>query len=88
MSTVAIREERETAFAEDFKPPRRIASYELWAFHMPERSIHPHENRDDERTATFVAAETREEALALAPSAPPGCQWRIVTELWSAASLA
>jgi hypothetical protein len=74
-----------TAFAVDFTPPRRIASFELWAFHMPERSAHPYENRDDERTATSVAAETREEALALAPPAPPGCEWRIVSELRSSA---
>jgi hypothetical protein len=87
VSTVAIRDDEMTAFAVDFTLPRRIASFELWAFHTPERSRHPHENRDDKRTATFVAAETREGALALAPPAPPGCEWRIVSELRAAASL-
>ena len=87
MSTVATREHQKTASTEDFKPPRWIVSYELWAFHTPERSLHPHENRDDERTATFVVVETGEEALAVAPPAPPGCEWRIVSELRPASAL-
>ena len=70
------------AHAADFPPRRRMATFELWAFRTPSLSRHPHENRDDERTATFVAAESKEEALALAPPAPPGCEWQVVTELW------
>jgi hypothetical protein len=75
------------AFAANFVPRRRIATFELWAFQLPDRSRHPHENRDKERTATFVAAETRAEALALAPPAPGGCEWRVVSELRPPVSL-
>jgi hypothetical protein len=81
VSTVAGRDDDVTSFAADFTPRRRIATFELWAFHTPDRSRRPHENRDDDRTATFIGAETREEALALAPAAPLGCEWRIVSEL-------
>jgi hypothetical protein len=87
VSTAAVRQDTRTAFVADFTPRRRVATFELWAFHTPERSRQPHENRDDERTVTFVAAETTEEALALAPSAPPGCEWLVVSELRPAVSL-
>ena len=87
MGTVGVHEDSMTAFAADFVPRRRIATFELWAFQTPDRSRHPHENRDNERTATFVAAETRAEALALAPPAPRGCEWRVVSELRPPVSL-
>jgi hypothetical protein len=75
------------AIAASFPPSPRIATFELWAFRTPPPSRHPHENRDDERTATFVAAEAKEEALALAPPAPSGCEWRVVSELRPAVPL-
>jgi hypothetical protein len=81
MSTVAVRQNEEIAIAAVFPPRRRIATFELWAFRAPSLSIHPHENRDDKRTTAFAAAETKEEALRLAPPAPPGCEWRVVSEL-------
>jgi len=87
VSAAAVPQAEVTAIAADFPPRRRIATFELWAFRTPSLSRLPHENRDDGRTATFVAAETKEEALALAPLAPPGCEWRVVTELRPAVPL-
>ncbi len=78
---MAVHPDEMVAFAADFPPRRRLATFELWAFRTPSPSRHPHENRDAERTASFVVAETREEALALAPPAPSGCEWRVATEL-------
>jgi hypothetical protein len=87
VTAATVPEAEVPAIAADFPPRRRIATFELWAFRTPSLSRFPHENRDDGRTATFVAAETKEEALALAPLAPPGCEWRVVTELRPAAPL-
>ena len=86
MSAVAVHSV-EGAASNAVTPRRRIATFELWAFHTPKRSKHPHENRDDEHTVMIVAAETRQEALALAAPAPAGCEWRVVTELRPARSL-
>ena len=81
MNITAVHQTDKIAITAGSRPRRRIATFELWAFRTPSLSRHPHENRDDARTATFAAAETREEALVLAPPAPPGCEWQVVSEL-------
>ena len=81
MHTTDVHQTETTAVTAGSTPRRRIATFELWAFRTPSSSRNPHENRDDERTTMFTAAETKEEALWLAPPAPPGCEWRVVSEL-------
>jgi hypothetical protein len=81
VNTAFIRQDEMIAPAADSRPRRRIATFELWAFRTPSSSRHPYDNRDVQLTATFVAAETKQEALALATAAPSGCEWRVVSEL-------
>jgi hypothetical protein len=81
VNTAAIRQDEMIAPAAASRPRRRIATFELWAFRTPSSFRHGYENRDVDHTATFVAAETKEEALALATPAPSGCEWRVVSEL-------